>query len=113
VNRREFVQDGIRYAPEVKFRVVKEGLRLNGMTPIVGGMSGWSQTLKVGDVLTCTGFGPGWGGDPGYGVEFTTEESIAARASHCDLWPSTGGPFGYRPKPGYLEPLDSDEAQEA
>ena len=97
--------DGIEYAPGAQFRVIKEGTRLIGMVPIAPHtQQGWGQALKSGDIVTCTGFGPGWGSDPGYGVEFTTPESITAHAGSCQLIPSTGGMWAERPAPGILEP---------
>lgn len=99
--------DGTRYAPGARFRVLAP-CRLSGFTPARGGADGWSQTLAPGDVITCTGFGAGWGSDPGFGVEFTSDAALAARAYHCDLSPSVGGVWGYRPRPGLLEPLPAD-----
>lgn len=95
---------GIDYAPGRKFRVTREGLTLTGHTAVIGGAQGWQQVLHAGDILTCTGYGPGCGGDPGYGVEFTSQQSEAARAFHCDIWPMNGGVFGYRPPAGSVEP---------
>jgi hypothetical protein len=104
--RRAVTHDGVHYAPGWRFLVVAEGLRISGM--VYEGRSswgGWGQKLHAGDVLTCTGSGPGFGMDPGIGVEWTTPASIAARASHCDLSPQLGGPFAYRPRPGFLAPV--------
>jgi hypothetical protein len=77
--------------------------------PDQGGYRGWSQQLRPGDLLTCTGYGPGFGGDPGYGVEFTSAAAEAAGASHCEVRPSAGGVFDYRPAPGLLEPADCEQ----
>jgi hypothetical protein len=98
--------DGIEYAPGRQFRVVTGGLRLSGYVPDgPSAWRGWSQELRPGDdIVTCTGYGPGFGADPGYGVEFTTPESEQAHAGACTIWPSSGGIFGYRPMPGALEP---------
>lgn len=105
--RNEVTIDDVTYKPGGKFRVIAEGATLNGWAPHpTGGHVGWRQELHVGDVITCTGFGPGWGGDPGYGVEFTSEQSTAARASHCDVFPSSGSVFRFHPAAGYLEPID-------
>jgi hypothetical protein len=46
--------------------------------------------LHVGDIVTCTGYSPGSGADPGYGVEFSSQQSEAARAFHCGIWPMHG-----------------------
>lgn len=103
--RRTTTLDGTGYAPGRRFRVIREGLILSGMVPAApSAWDGWSQRLHPGDIVTCTGYGPGFGGDPGYGVEFTTPESLQARAGNCTISPSTGGAFGCRPVPGALEP---------
>jgi hypothetical protein len=98
--------DGIDYAPGRKFRVGRERLKLTGYTPVRGGADGWEQVLHAGDILTCTGYGPGIGGHPGYGVEFTSQQSEAAGAFHCDIWPMNGSLFDHRPPAGSLEPAD-------
>jgi hypothetical protein len=105
--------DGIDYAPGRKFRVTREGLTLTGYTAVRGGADGWEQVLHAGDILTCTGYGPGSGGDPGYGVEFTSRQSETARAFHCAIWPMTGSVFEYRPPAGFLEPADDDSGAAA
>ncbi len=107
-DRRPATFDGIDHAPGRKFRAACEGLKLTGHTPVRGGAQGWEQVVHVGDILTCTGYGPGFGGDPGYGVEFTSQRSEAAGAFHCDIWPMHGTLFSYRPPPGSLEPADDD-----
>jgi hypothetical protein len=102
--------DGVEYAPGGKFRVVKEGARLSGWTPMApSAWSGWSQVLHVGDVIECRGFGPGFGSDPGYGVEWTSEQAREAHAGSCDFWPSVGGMWSYHPAAGFLEPVDEEE----
>lgn len=105
--RRTVTWDGVTYAPGARFRVISEGVTLDGMVPEPGGYRGWRQQLRPGDVVTCTGYGPGWGGDPGYGVEFTTAESEAARACHCEIRPMAGGLFNFRPAPGLLQAEDT------
>jgi hypothetical protein len=103
--RRATTLDGVEYAPNAKFRVVKAGCSLHGMVPIRGGMQGWRVNLEVGDVIECTGFGAGWGSDPGYGVEWTSEQCRAVTASHVEFSHQIGGIWSYRPQPGWLEPL--------
>jgi hypothetical protein len=98
--------DGVEYAPGSRFRVAAEGVTLSGLVP--DGPScwrGWKQALAVGDVVTCTGYGAGFGSDPGYGVHFTSERSLAEHAGFCALRPGAGNMFSYRPQPGLLEPL--------
>jgi hypothetical protein len=105
-NRRTVTYDGITYAPGAQYRVITEGVTLDGMiSEGRGAYGGWQQHLQPGDLLTCTGFGPGWGADPGYGVEFTSAESEAARAFNCEVKPSAGSIFSYHPKAGVLEPV--------
>lgn len=107
MNRRAVTYDGVTYAPGRQFRVTRRGVKLTGMTPDgPGAFRGWGQDLNPGDVVTCTGFGPGWGSDPGYGVGFTTPESLAAHAGHCEIHPMAGGMWGFRPHPLVLEPVD-------
>jgi hypothetical protein len=107
--RSERVFDGLRYTPGARFRIVRNGAVLRGMTLVGRGrFRGWSQPLHVGDVLHCTGFGPGWGSDPGYGVEFTSERSVADGAVHCDVSPHVGGAWSYRPDPSFVEAVESD-----
>jgi hypothetical protein len=103
--RRTVTYDGIEYAPGRRFRVIRDGLKLTGMVhgENPGSFRGWSQQLNTGDIITCTGFGPGLGGDPGYGVEWTTPEAEAAGAVHVDMKPQFFVPFGYRPHPGSVE----------
>ena len=105
--RRAVVYDGVTYAPGAVFRVISEQAVLAGWVAGLGGCSGWRQQLRSGDVLTCTGDGPGLGADPGYGVEFTSADSEAAGAFHCEVWPMTGGAFASRPAPGLIEPGDA------
>jgi hypothetical protein len=101
---------GVTYAPGARFRVVAEGVKLSGW--VCSGpysWSGWGQDLKPGDVITCTGFGADTGSDPGYGVQFTSEASIAAGAGGCDVRPMAGGMFDYRPAPGLLELVEASD----
>jgi hypothetical protein len=106
--RRAVTYDDVSYTPGSKFRVIGTGATLDGWVPELGASRGWRQLLRPGDLLTCTGYGPGLGGDPGYGVEFTSPESEAAGAFHCDVQPTTGGAFTSRPAAGLLEPADSE-----
>lgn len=104
--RRAVTYEGVEYAPGARFRVIANGCTLDGMKPWEGQSSaweGWRQPLQIGDTLTCEGFGPGFGSDPGYGVEWSTEQSRSVTAVHCEFRPMTGGMWAYRPAPGYLE----------
>lgn len=97
--------DGVEYAPGRKFKVTRAGCELSGMKPD-GPYSwrGYKRPLEVGEVITCAGFGAGFGGDPGYGVEF-----YEAGVGTCEFRPSTGSMWTYRPQPGCLEPIEEKE----
>lgn len=104
--RRAITLDGVEYVPGKRFRIIREGCSLHGMVPMPqwsNAWAGWKQELHVGDIIECTGFGPGWGADPGYGIEFTSEVAKEAAASHATFFPDTGVPFAYRPQTGYME----------
>ena len=105
-DRRAATYDGLSYASGRRFRVITEGAALNGHTPAPSGARGWQQKLQPGDILTCTGYGPGFGADPGYGVGFTSPAAEAAGAFCCDIWPMAGGSIDYHPPAGFLEPAD-------
>lgn len=96
--------DGTDYTPGRRFRVIREGASLAGMVSERPFSSqGWSQQLPVGTVITCTGFGPGWGSDPGYGVEWASDEATRAGAFSLEFRPGAGGIWNQHPAPGYLE----------
>jgi hypothetical protein len=100
--------DGVDYVPGAKYEVLVPGLRLSGWIPIHGGAQGWGQQLQPGDVITCLGYGPGWGSDPGYGIEWTSEAAKAAHAYSLDIWPTAGGAFDYRPPAGSVRRLPEE-----
>lgn len=107
--RRAVTYEGIEYAPGRKYRVRVTGAWLDGM--ITAGPSawqGWRQDLQPGDILTCTGYGPGFGSDPGFGVEFTSEQSEIDEAFHCEVRPMAGGIWNYHPAPGVVEPVPEE-----
>lgn len=109
--RRTATYDGVTYAPGRVFEVAREGARLTGWVPEAdGGLGLWSKEMHPGDLLTCTGDGPGAGSDPGFAVEFTSQASEEARASHCTVSPDTGMPFTGRPAPGVLKPAGDNPA---
>lgn len=103
--RKTATLDGVEYAVGGKFRVIRDGASLSGWTPTRGGHRGWSRDLQVGDVVECAGFGPGWGSDPGYGIEFK-----APGVSSVEVRPSAGSMWSYRPADGFLEPVAADTA---
>ena len=93
-----------KYPAGKKFRVTQEGAALSGWK--VGGPSWWTgarRVLHVGDVIETSGFGAGFGSDPGYGVHFKDPEMGKA-----EFYPSQGGMFSYEPADGYLEPLEGE-----
>lgn len=100
--------DGVMFAPGGRFRVVRTGARLVGWQSMHGGFRGWVQELEVGDEIVCTGYGPGMGSDPGYGVEFTSEKSMADRASKCEFWPTVGGTWAYHPDVSFIETVEQE-----
>jgi hypothetical protein len=86
-----------------KYRVIKEGAKLQGMQPTAPYCQvGWQKELHVGDVLTCAGsrmtFGDGvpaikWNG-----------ENNEHLANDCIFHPVQGGMWGGQvPVDGYLE----------
>lgn len=101
------VLSGVDYAPGRRFVVLERQARLSGWVHADGVSSHWSQVLGPGDVLTCTGhgFGDGTGFTPGFGIEWTSEASIAAGAVHGQLSPDQGGPWAHHPRDGVLRPL--------
>jgi hypothetical protein len=103
--RRAVLFDGVEFVPGKRFRVVREGCSLHGMVPKDGYRQGWKQALHVGDIIECTGYGRGWGSDPGYGVEWCSEKSKAAHAQNVDFYPEIGIPFLCHPRPGFIEPV--------
>ena len=106
--RRAVTYDGVTYVPGSRYRVIGGRATLDGWIPELGGSRGWRQQLRPGDLLTCTGNGPGFGGDAGYCVEFTSPESEAAGAFDCEVQPTAGGVFSSRPAAGLLEPADAE-----
>lgn len=92
------------------WRVQSDAAKLTGMKPSGPyAQSGWRQTLKRGDILTCGGekwtFGDGvpaitWMGPRGEWL-----------ANDCTLSPSVGSLWNQRPAPGILMPW-SKEAQD-
>jgi hypothetical protein len=108
-DRRAITLDGVTYAPGAAFRVTARA-RLSGLkSEGRSSWGGWSQDLRPGDIVLCTGHGPGWGSDPGYGVEFSTPQSLADGASYCEITPSAGTIWNSRPHPGLLEPVRPGE----
>lgn len=111
--QRTAVIDGVVYAPGAAFRVTSESAVLSGSVPGPdGALSDWEQALRPGDLLTCTGDGPGLGSDPGCTIGFTSAESERAGAFHCELGPAAGGPFTARPAPGLAVPAHDAPAPE-
>jgi hypothetical protein len=100
--RAEQVLDGVTWAPDQEYRVVKEGAYLTGWKSSgTSSWGSWRRDLEVGEVIVCAGFGAGFGSDPGFGVEFRDPE-----VGLTEFHPWVGGAFNYRPEPGYLEPVE-------
>lgn len=105
--RRATVMDGVEYNPRARFRVIKAPCSIAGWKSSgPSAWNGWRRNLEVGDVIVCAGYGPGFGSDPGYGVEFQSEEPGVGT---CMFHPMVGSAFDYRPAPGYLEPVEDEE----
>lgn len=96
-----------KYARGKRFRVIKAGAQLRGLTLVPGvhytAHQGWTQDLALGDVIESLGYGPGFGADPGYGINWTSEHAKAERAHSLTFYPEEGGIWSYRPPEGYLE----------
>jgi hypothetical protein len=102
--RKDRTYDGLTYDAGKRFRVTKSGARLTGfILRRDGANQGWTQELSPGDEIECLGFGPGFGSDPGYGINWTSERAKAERAHSLTVSPSEGGIWSYRPVAGYLE----------
>lgn len=96
--------DEVNYEPGRQFKVI-ESCRAAGWTPARAGADGWGQQLEPGAIVTCLGYGPDIGGDPGYGIHWQTDESKAAGAFAVWIGTQVGTPFTFRPRPGTLEPV--------
>ena len=91
-----------KYPAGKKFRVVAEGAHLTGWKPSGPySFTGARRVLHVGDIVETSGFGRGFGSDPGFGVHFKDAE-----IGKTEFWPSQGGVFSYEPADGFLEPAD-------
>lgn len=99
--RRAVTYDGVTYVPGARYQVIVPGLSLVGWVPVRHGHQGWRHDLEVGDVIECTGWGPGMGSDPGYGVEFTIPG-----AAHVAIRPGMGSIWDYRPPADSLQPTN-------
>lgn len=95
------------YVEGASFRVVKEGARLEGLVTFgASAWGGWSRPLRVGEVLLCRGWLPGWGSDSIPHVQFTGKD-VPPNADWVHVWPMSGL---WRPYPleGYLEKVEDD-----
>lgn len=96
------------YQPGKQFRVVKPNARLEAIL-LFGESSwaGWSRPLREGQILTCTGWKEGMGGNGFEEVNFTAP-GVPENAQWCQVWPMSGlfRPF---PMEGYLEPVANVE----
>jgi len=112
--RTPVVLSGVDYSPGRRFVVLGRGAMLSGWVHDASGSRHWTVHLTPGDVITSTGFGfgDGTGFTPGFGVEWSSEESDAAGAVHVQLSPDRGGPWAHQPREGCLRPLD-EEAEAA
>lgn len=95
-----------------KFRVLRDGARLEGIVTFGTGGTAWagfSRVLKVGDVITCLGWKPMMG-TPQEGVNFESD-TTPENAVWSTVWPLNGlfQPF---PMEGFLEWVPSADDDE-
>lgn len=94
-----------------RFIVTAEGAYLSGMESIAPfTWQGKRVDLAVGDVITCRGFGPGFGSDPGRGYHFDVEG--AEPLAFAEFHPSGGHPiWSYgQPAASHLAPAEEVES---
>jgi len=99
---------GTRYAKGKKFRVIKEGAKVQGMQAMPGYHQGWQRPLAVGDVVESRGFEWGWGSDPGQEVHFIVD-GVPSGVSFIEVGPLQFGPMSSWPQDGYLEEIKEEE----
>jgi len=87
------------YAKGGRYRIIKDGARLWGWKPITGGWQGWGRAVPVGEVLTCKGWRPGMGSDPGPDI-VQWEDPVG---TFVEFHPSAGKGWFTRPDDSYLE----------
>ena len=100
------------YAEGRQFRVIKEGARFEGLL-LFGeqSMSGWSRTIKPGEIVTCLG----WREIEVFGTHVAgvmwTGPSVPDNAMVMQIWPfeSLFRPF---PMTGVLEPYVEPQEEE-
>lgn len=92
-----------KWAAGKKFRVVKEGARLEGIVTFGdSAWAGYSKALQVGDEITCNGWRIGMDGQTEE-ANFTAD-GVPWNALWIQFWPMSGL---FRPWPmeGYLEEI--------
>jgi hypothetical protein len=99
---------GVKYAKGKKFRVVREGAKVQGMQAKQGYHQGWSRPLAIGEVVESKGFEWGWGSDPGQEVHFIVDD-IPSGVSCIEVGPLHYGPMTAWPQDGYLEEITESE----
>lgn len=102
MNRRDYIKGE-------KYRVVRAGAYLRGMTTVGRGVfNGWRRDLQVGDVITC--LGESWTMGDGVPAIKWGDETGEWLANDCTFQPCGGGLWGGQvPLPGYLEPADDED----
>lgn len=92
-----------------KWRVVKEGGRLSGLTPAgPSAWRGWGQQLQVGDIITCDGIKNGFGSDPVPEAHFHNDASVEAHSGSTVFRPQVGMWQAW-PVDGYLELITEED----
>ena len=89
------------YKAGERYRVIRDGCKLFGMTPIHGGHQGWSMRLAKGEIITCQGKSMTFG--DGVPVVKWADANGKFLAADCEFHPSTGGMWSQRPQDDCLE----------
>ncbi len=97
------------YVPGAKFRIVKEGARLEALVFFGDtNWAGWSRNLRVGELVELVDWRRGWNAD-----EPVPQFAAAERMPHGDArWITiapTAGLWRPYPHPGFLEPYDEGD----
>lgn len=93
------------YTEGARFRVIQEGARFEGMVQFGSSWSGWTRNLKVGEIVTCLGWRPGWAEAGEFKQPNFTGEKVPDNASYVTIWPKAGLFFPW-PFDGFLEPVE-------
>lgn len=99
------------YSPGRRFRVVREGVRLEGIVSFgTTSWAGYAKPLAVGDIVTCNGWRQGMNSEV-QEANFTAD-GVPWNALWCQVWPqeSLWSPW---PLAGFLEPIEDNEEEDS